>query len=39
VTAWDHDEATFRALAAEWLESNRVPASPADSSAVIAATT
>jgi len=24
VSAWDHDEAAFRALAAEWLELNRV---------------
>jgi hypothetical protein len=41
VTAWDHDEATFRALAAEWLEANRVPAAPTpvESSAEIAATT
>ncbi len=26
VKAWDQDEATFRALAAEWLELNRAPA-------------
>lgn len=26
VKAWDHDEGTFRALAAEWLELNRVAA-------------
>ena len=30
VKAWDHDEGTFRALAAEWLELNRaaVPTGP-----------
>ena len=30
VKAWDHDEATFRSLAAEWLELNRaaVPSEP-----------
>lgn len=26
VLAWDHEEATVRAFAAEWLEANRVPA-------------
>ena len=26
VSAWDHDETAFRALAAEWLELNRVAA-------------
>ena len=26
VTTWDRDVATFRALASEWLEQNRVPA-------------
>lgn len=26
VTTWDREEATFRALAAEWLETNRTPA-------------
>ncbi len=29
VTAWDHEEQTFRALALEWLEANRVPAAGA----------
>ncbi len=26
VSAWDHEETAFRALAAEWLELNRVAA-------------
>jgi hypothetical protein len=26
VRVWDHDETAFRALAAEWLEQNRIPA-------------
>jgi hypothetical protein len=29
VRVWDHDEGTFRALAAEWLELNRAPAAAA----------
>ncbi len=28
VRTWDHDEAAFRALAAEWLELNRSAAAP-----------
>ncbi len=28
VRAWDHDESTFRALAAEWLELNRTAVPP-----------
>jgi hypothetical protein len=29
VKSWDHDEATFRELAAQWLESNRMSRTPA----------
>jgi hypothetical protein len=38
VTTWDRDVGTFRALAAEWLESNRVPAAERKELAALAAT-